>query len=342
MRAQAADVLECFLLESEPAKRVAVVEFGRYAWTRCGFTSDPNVLRRCLEMERRVSGRRLDTALDATNSLLEQAAAALPTWTYKPNELVILLPGGPADQGCAPAIAAGERLESRGAIVLAVASAPEPPSQCLKALTTTGLVFPEARDLKSVLSCPPRGNEIPPGIRKVVMTTTVSAPFEYAPLPGDNPPTRDPPFLSWSTVHVPEGGITFTYGLRPLELGDHAVADLTQARWIDTRNRGDVLVVTPPRVRVIPPAATATRAPEARRVFLPLALDRDPFVVRGISPTVQGGSMMVGLVREPDTPHIYGARGEVQSEFAMRRRHAHDQIRVPTHRPLRQGRPSHR
>jgi len=268
MKDAAAALVTSLDLPRRPATRVAVIEFNTRARRLCELMSDEALLLRCIERVRTTRGKAIPSGLDEARRLVVEARARLSRFGAR--EVVLLFSDGRNDAACAPVMNIAAALKAEGLLAIMVCSDEDCERECMRRAATSARYFFDPDRFSELLRVFTRiwdGDGIARVIPlRVVVTDHLSPqmPLIWASAdPRPMPTEAARGTLVWPIGYVPGDGFTFTYRVRPLELGQQpvgagALADY-RTNWSSAVRS---LVYSEPHVLVLPrPSPVATQPP---------------------------------------------------------------------------------
>ena len=303
MKKAAKELIRNLNMKDNPATQIGVVVFSNSADINCQLTNQSGRATECINSIRSGGGTSIDAGIKRGMQVLTAGRSGFAS-PDEIREVMIVLTNGENNSGCGPVEAEANRVKGQGVLLITVCLGPDCDTECMRRVATSARYFFEtlsATDLTLVFE-DIRKSFINVILRQLTVIDCIPANMQFI-VGSDKPPAKDTGVdygkLTWQTSFVPKTGVTYTFQLRPLEVGCHPTNDGASGEFRDNKNRtGSFIFVDPVVCALNPvpletpggptatetvvtpdpsgtPAATATSTSEPRSSFLyfPTALN---------------------------------------------------------------------
>lgn len=239
--------------------QVAVVAFDATARTLCQLSDDAAQVKNCIN---RIGAEGEASVSEGIREGLRALVRGRLDAERSPNEVMIVLSGGPDAGGCAAANASARQAKSQGILLQTICMGPDCDRTCMQQVATSpryAFFTERPADLEALVD-----QTLPPGIlvrvRGVEVTDRLSPNMGYVadsaqPVASYSPADHT---LRWRADALPSDGLTFTYRLQPNQVGTHTTSITASVRITDSLGGSQALDFPPTQLLVLRPAVVPT------------------------------------------------------------------------------------
>lgn len=275
MKKAARELIKRLDIRNNPSTKVGVVSFNSTANVLCQLTDSTSRASSCVNRVGASGGTSISQGIIAGIKVFNQGRRDVPD-PDSLREVMVVLSDGADNAGCGPVQRAAGQASGAGILVVTVCVGDGCDVQCMRSVASSPRYFFEARQASQLGAV---FEQIRKQIQNVIlkqMTVIDTLPdnMEYVegsgqPEPNDFGTNNDQ--LTWRTSFVPKEGVTYTFKLRPREVGYHRTNNGAYGEFRDNKNRTGsfdfldpyVLVLKPESLQTptMPPTPTPTNTP---------------------------------------------------------------------------------
>jgi uncharacterized protein YegL len=250
-------------LPNNPYTEVAVVEFNDVAQTLAPLTNDPNRIATALARLRCQGAAKIHKGIDAGLRVMARGRKSEPGVVYD-NEVMILISQGRDVDGCDAMLRSASSAKGQGVLMVTVCAGNDCDAACMRQAASSVRYFFQLEDASGLWPIFERIRHQIQNIvmKKVTVRDVLPSNMRYVVDSAAPPATEINPggnVLTWESTFVSPKGLTYTYRVEPLELGDHPANVEAVATYVDNRNQVGSFAYAVPLIEVGPrPTATAT------------------------------------------------------------------------------------
>ena len=269
MKKAARQLVKSLDMRNNPATKIGVVAFAGSATILCQLTDNASRASGCVGKVGASGGTSISAGILAGIRVLVTGRRALEVDAESIREVMVVLSDGADNAGCGPVQRAAGQASAQGILVISVCVGSGCDVQCMRSIATSPRYYFEARSASQLAGV---FEQIRKGIQNIIlkqMTVTDNLPPNMALVPDSAQP---PPNtisdnldqLVWQQSHVPKEGLTFTFKVRPLEVGYHKTNGCTgctsgaYGSFKDNKDRTGTFDFTDPVVLVLNPSPLQT------------------------------------------------------------------------------------
>ncbi len=262
MKKAAKELVRNLNLKDNPATQVGVVEFNSVANIRCQLTNQSGRVNGCIGGIRSGGGTQIDAGIRRGMQVLTMGRSGFAS-SDEIREVMVVLSDGESNSGCGPVEAEANRAKGQGVLLITVCVGAGCDAACMRRLATSARYFFEARnprELTQVFEAIRRSFQ---NILLKQMTVIDNIPDNMEFIVGsDEPPAKDTGTdydqLTWQTSFVPRSGVTYTFRLKPLDVGYHPTNNGASGEFRDNKNRTGTFTFRDPWILVLNPEPLST------------------------------------------------------------------------------------
>jgi Mg-chelatase subunit ChlD len=254
MKAAAATLVRGLQMADNPATMVGVVQFNSTARTLTALTnSEGQAVAAIYKLQMHV-GTRIDAGIREGLKILRQGRGNDKDVT----EVMVVLSDGGNNDGCAPVLQAASQAKGQGVLMISICVGSGCDSQCMRQVATSTRYYYEAENAGELTSIfkEIRDSLVKVNLKALVVKDTLPGGVAYVqdsarPRPGR--PDVVSNWLEWTDVYVPEGGVTYTFAVRPARTGYMPTNQEGWGRLTDNKGRTREWYFQVPWVTVLSP-----------------------------------------------------------------------------------------
>ena len=277
MKAAAVELVRNLNFGGNPATQVGVVSFSTKAYIKCELSNDSGRVIACINSIRSGGETSIDAGIKSGLQVMSSGRSGFSS-SDEIREVMVVLTDGKNYSGCAPVEAEANRAMGQGVLLITVCLGSDCDTACMRRVATSPRFYFEAPSITDLMS-------IFEDIRKtfnsfILKRTTVidniPANMQFI-IGSDKPLAKDTGTdfdqLTWQTSFVPTSGVTYTFRLRPLEVGCHPTNNGAWGEFRDNKNRKGSFTFADPVVCVLSPVPleTPTEPPATATVVTPIS-----------------------------------------------------------------------
>ncbi|MEO8082629.1 MAG: VWA domain-containing protein [Ardenticatenales bacterium] len=261
------ELIDRLNMKDNPATEVGVVQFNSAAKVLCQLTNRASQASGCVGRVGAAGGTCIDCGIKAGLGVMNRGRTNAAD-RDSIREVMVIVSDGENNAGCGPATAAAGQAKGQGILVISVCVGGGCDLQCMRGLATSPRYFFEARSASQLVNV---FDSIRKQFQNIIlkgMSVVDNIPdnmdyIEGSAQPEPNTIGANGEYLEWSQTHIPKDGVTFTFKLRPLEVGYHRTNNGAFGTYIDNKNRRGDFTFRDPWVLVLKadPLATSTPPP---------------------------------------------------------------------------------
>ncbi len=265
MKKACRELIDRLNLKDNPATKVGVVMFNNAAKVLCQLTNLPNQANGCVGRVGAAGGTCIDCGIKAGVGVMTRGRTnAADRDTIR--EVMVVLSDGENNAGCGPVLAAAGQAKGAGILVITVCVGTGCDVQCMRQAATSPRYFFEARQASQLVNV---FDAIRKQFQNIILkglTVIDNIPenmdyIEGSAQPEPNAIGANGEYLEWRQTHIPKDGVTFTFKVRPLEVGYHRTNKGAYGTYTDNKNRSGDFIFRDPWVLVLQPEPLATGTP---------------------------------------------------------------------------------
>lgn len=267
MKKAARNLVQRLGLKDSPATQIGVVQFNSAAKILCQLTNSSGKASGCIGRVGAVGGTNIGEGINAGLRVLQKGrqGASDPDSI---NEIMVVLSDGEDNQGCGNVQAAAGRVKAQGILLITVCVGTSCDAQCMRQVASSPRYFFEARSASQLSNI---FEQIRRGIDRIVLKSLkvvdnlppnmVLVEGSAEPVPNSTGPNDDQ--LEWRTSYVPREGVTYSFKVKPQEVGHWPTNNGAFGEFTDNKSRKGTFEFRDPYVLVLNPRplATATAPP---------------------------------------------------------------------------------
>jgi Mg-chelatase subunit ChlD len=286
MKTASRDVIRRLNMKDHPERQVGVVKFNHTAETLCGLTDSPGKASSCVNRIEASGGTAIEAGIEESMQALRKGRGE--HGELSPREFMVVLSDGGSNRGCTPVLAAAAQAKSQGITLAAVCIGDQCDRICMRSVASSPRLYFEVGESGGLSGAFAKiaDTALADGLERAMLAFTLPADMEYV-LNSAEPAAQFEPAiglqsadaagqaggeLRWAMRPIPSKGLTVTFAIRPLAVGQRPVGERAECAFIDAAERTgscafelpDVVVLRPSRLPTAtdePPRPTATPPP---------------------------------------------------------------------------------
>ncbi|MBK6768573.1 MAG: VWA domain-containing protein [Ardenticatenales bacterium] len=267
LRKAGRELIDRLDMKDNPGTQVGVVSFASSAKVLCQLTNRESQASSCVGRVGAAGGTCIDCGIKTGLGVMNRGRSGAGD-RDSIREVMVVVSDGENNAGCPPVIAAAGQAKGQGILVITVCVGGGCDVQCMRSAATSPRYFFEARQssqLGQIFDTIRRQfqNII---LKRLTVIDNIPDNMQYienSALPEPNGHGANWEYLEWAQTHIPKEGVTFSFKLRPLELGYHPTNNGAYGTYTDNKNRSGEFTFRDPWVLVLKadPQATSTAPP---------------------------------------------------------------------------------
>ena len=262
MKKAAKELVRNLNMKDNPATQVGVVAFSNTADIKCQLTNTSGRVTGCINSIRSGGGTSIDAGIKRGMQVLSSGRSGFSS-SDEIREVMVVLSDGENNSGCGPVEAEANRAKGQGVLVITVCVGTGCDTACMRRVATSARYFFEARNPREL-------TQVFEAIRKsfqniilkqMSVIDNIPANMQFI-VDSDEPPAKDTGTdydqLSWQTSFIPKSGVTYTFRLKPLEVGYHPTNNGASGEFRDNKNRTGRFTFRDPWILVLNPEPLST------------------------------------------------------------------------------------
>jgi len=263
MKKAARQLIKSLDMRNNPATRIGVVSFNSSANILCQLTDNASRASGCVGKVGASGGTSISSGILAGIRVLVQGRRDLEVPAEDIREVMVVLSDGSDNAGCGVVQRAAGQASGQGILVISVCVGSGCDVQCMRSIASSPRYFFEARSASQLSGVFEQIRKTFVNIILKQMTVTDNLPPNMALVPdsAQPPPNEISPSLDqlvWQQSHVPQEGLTFTFKVRPLEVGYHKTNNGAYGEFKDNKDRTGTFEFVDPYVLVLNPQPLQT------------------------------------------------------------------------------------
>ena len=267
MKKAARNLIQRLNMKDNPATQVGVVQFNSAAKILCQLTNRSGTANGCVGRVGAAGGTNIGEGINAGLRVLQKGRQGIGD-PDSIREIMVVLSDGEDNQGCGNVQAAAGKVKSQGILLITVCVGTSCDAQCMRQVATSPRYFFEARSASQLANV---FEQIRRQIQNILLkslkvvdnlpSNMVLVAGSAEPAPNSTGPNDDQ--LEWRTSFVPREGVTFSFKVKPQEVGHWPTNNGAFGEFTDNKSRKGTFEFRDPYVLVLNPRplATATAPP---------------------------------------------------------------------------------
>ena len=241
------------LADQTTVTRVGLVAFNDAVVKRCGLTKSLALMDACLQNLPAKGGSDLAKGITDALTVLDDGRKGLGA-TVTPNEVMIVLSDGANNLGCDPVKSAARRAKGQGVLMVTVCVAAGCDAQCMREAASSARYHFDIAQSDAIADMLRKIRAFGNGLRRLTLSEQLTPNLEF--VAGSEVPAAvwDPAAsrLTWEWAGIPEGPLTVTYLLRPLEVGTTPSGHGSTASFTDLQGQTGTVSAAIETITVLP------------------------------------------------------------------------------------------
>lgn len=279
MKSASRDVIRRLNMPDHPERQVGVVRFSDTAFTLCPLTDSPGKATSCVNRIEAFGGTAIEAGIDESMKQLRKGRGEHAK--VEPREFMVVLSDGGNNRGCTPVMAAAAQAKGEGVSLAAVCIGDQCDAACMRSVASSPRLFFEVGESGGLSGAFAKiaDTALADGLERAALAFALPANVEYVPDSAVPPAQFEAGAglhsaaaggpaggaLRWAMRPLPSKGLTVTFAVRPLALGQGPVGERGDCAFIDAADRNGSCAFVVPEVVVLRPSGLPTATSEPPR-----------------------------------------------------------------------------
>ncbi len=262
MKKAARQLVQRLNMKDNPATQVGVVMFNSAAKILCQLTNRSGTASGCVGRVGAAGGTNIGEGINAGLRVLQKGRQGIGD-PDAIREVMVVLSDGEDNQGCGNVQAAAGKVKAQGILLITVCVGTSCDAQCMRQVATSPRYFFEARSASQLANV---FEQIRRQIQSILLKSLkvvdnlppnmVLVEGSAEPAPNSTGPNNDQ--LEWRTSFVPREGVTFSFKVKPQEVGHWPTNNGAWGEFTDNKSRKGTFDFRDPYILVLNPRPLST------------------------------------------------------------------------------------